>query len=122
MDTPPPPPPAATPAAPSQSNDKLLAVLCHLSYLLLSIIFPLIIWLVKKDESPYLAAQAKEALNWHITIFLAFVACGILSIVIIGLFLMPVVGIGGLIFAVIAAIKTNDGVDYKYPFCLRLIK
>lgn len=116
-----PPVPPAAPAA-SQSNDKLLAVLCHISYVFLGIIFPLIVYLVKKDESAYIAEHAKEALNYQITVFLAAIACMILIVVGIGIILLPVVSLGGLVFAIIATIKANDGVSYKYPVCLRLIK
>lgn len=117
-------PPAAVPPAPaarksSAQDDKLLAMLCHLSFFFLSIIFPLVIYLVKKDDgSDFLMQHAKESLNFHITIVLVCIA---LCITIIGIALVPVVSIFGLIMTIIATIKTSELKEYRYPFCLRLV-
>ena len=83
---------------------------------------PLIIWLVKKDTMPFVDDQAKEALNFNITVAIAAVICGVLMFVLIGFVLLPVLGIAWLVFTIIAAIKANEGVAYRYPFTLRLIK
>ena len=89
---------------------------------------PLIIWLVKKDTMPFVNDQAKEALNFNITIAIVFVILTILGFVTLGvgffiaLPLMIIIGIVALVFIIIAAIKANEGVAYRYPFALRLIK
>jgi uncharacterized Tic20 family protein len=89
---------------------------------------PLIIWLVKKDSMPFVNDQGKEALNFNITVAIASLALLLLSIVTfgIGLFiavpLWIVIGIAWLVLTIIAGIKANDGVAYRYPFTLRLIK
>ena len=89
---------------------------------------PLVIWLVKKDDMPFVDDQAKEALNFNITISAIFLALWILTFVTLGigalltLPLMAIVGIAALVFIVIAAIKSSDGVAYRYPFAIRLVK
>jgi uncharacterized Tic20 family protein len=96
-------------------------MLCHLLGFF-SFIGPLVIWLIKKNEDQFVDDQGKEALNWQITVVIAFAACFFLSFIIIGLFLMPIVGILNLVFIIIGSIKANEGVKYRYPFCIRLIK
>jgi uncharacterized Tic20 family protein len=84
-----------------------------------NVLGPLIIWQIKKDEMPFVAQQAKEALNFQITVSLALLACFLLFIVVIGVFLLPVVGIGALVLTIIAAVSANDGKPYRYPFTWR---
>jgi len=89
---------------------------------------PLVIWLMKKDTMPFVDDQAKEALNFAITISIACVALVMLTILSLGigaLLTIPVmmaIGIAALVMIIIAAIKANDGVAYRYPFALRLVK
>lgn len=88
---------------------------------------PLIIWLVKKDTMPFVNDQAKEALNFNITVALVFLALAILAVVTLGIGLLVaipgwlVVGIAWLVFTVIAAMKSNAGERYRYPVTLRLV-
>lgn len=65
--------------------------------------------------------HAKEALNFQITIMLAFIVSAILVLVLVGVVLLVVVAIAQVAFSIIAAIKANDGEPYKYPFTLRLV-
>jgi uncharacterized Tic20 family protein len=89
---------------------------------------PLVIWLVKKDSMPFVADQAKEALNFNITISAIFLLLLVLSLMTLGLgFLvtvpiMLVVGLAALVLVIMAAVKANEGVAYRYPFAIRLIK
>ncbi len=108
----------------ASSEDRNLAMLTHLSGILLGFIVPLIIWLMNKDkaEKAWLNEQAKEALNFQIMIAIAYVACVILAVIIIGGLLMPVVWLVNLIFCIIAGVAVNKGESYRYPFSLRLIK
>ena len=91
---------------------------------MLGFIVPLIIWLTNKDKSDkaWLNTQAVEALNFQITIAIAYVACSILTVILIGALLMPVVWLVSLIFSIIAGMAVNKGESYRYPFALRLIK
>ena len=101
------------------SDEKTLAILSHILTIVVWLFAPLVIYLVKKDESQFVAAHAKESLNFQITVALA---CIILAITIIGIFLLWIVGIIALILVIVATIKANDGKLYRYPFTLRLIK
>ena len=89
---------------------------------------PLIIWMVKKDSMPFVDDQGKEALNFNITVGLIFLALLLLSILTLGIGLIIaipgwiIVGIAWLVFTIIAGIKANEGVAYRYPLTLRLIK
>ena len=96
----------------------------HLSGIVASFIGPLIIWLINKDNTDkgWLNGQAKEALNFQITIFIAYCVAGVLMVVLIGMLLVPVIFIGNLVLCIMAGMKANEGVDYRYPFAIRLIK
>jgi len=89
---------------------------------------PLVIWLIKKDTMPFVNDQGKEALNFNITVAIAFVVLFLLSVMTFGIGLVIaiplwfIIGIAWLVFTIIAAIKANEGVTYRYPFTLRLIK
>lgn len=99
-----------------------MAMLSHLLAIFFVFIPPLIIWLVKKQENPFIEDQAKEALNFQITMAIGWFAAFILSFVLIGVFIMPLLMIANLVLCIIAALKANDGIAYRYPFALRLIK
>jgi uncharacterized protein len=116
--------PAPAPVATGEvsKDDKTMGMLSHLLAIFIGFLGPLIIYLVKGKESEFISDQSKEALNFQITVFIALVACGVLSLVLIGFFLIPVVLLGNLILTIMAAIKANDGVKYRYPFAIRLIK
>ncbi len=86
---------------------------------ILNIVAPLVLWLIKKDTMPFVNDQGKEVLNFQITVSIAIFVC------IITILLIPVailVGIAALVLMIIAAIKSNEGVAYRYPYILRLIK
>ena len=122
MDTP--PPLDQQPAVPAVgSNDKILAVLCHASPLFaLAFILPLIVYLLKKDESDFVKEQSREALNFHITAFLAGLLASLLIFAFIGAVLLPLIGIAVVVLAIVATIKVLDGKPYLYPCILRLVK
>lgn len=130
------PPPPPHDEAPSvgvpTAEERQWAMFAHLSALIGGLLTghwlgigcflaPLIIWLVKKDTMPFVADQAKEALNFNITVAIAGLICGLLMFVLIGFVLLPVLGIVWLVMIIMAAIKANEGVTYRYPFALRLI-
>jgi uncharacterized Tic20 family protein len=109
-------------AAEVPSDAKTMAMLCHLLAIFTGFIGPLIIWLVKKADHPFIDEQGKEALNFQITVLLAMIVSFLLSFLCIGFFLMPAVGVVNLVFCIIATIKVNGGDHYRYPVSLRLIK
>lgn len=110
------------PLTPPGSDEKTLGLLAHLITLVSSFIGPIIIYLVKKDDSEFVANHAKESLNFQITMLLAYIVCFILMFVIIGVFLMGLIGIIDLVLVIVAAVKASEGKNYRYPFCIRLIK
>jgi uncharacterized Tic20 family protein len=116
------PPPAPTGTAPA--DQRTMALVAHILGIFTWFIGPLIIWMINKDDSSksFVTDQAKEALNFQITITIAMLISFVLMIVIIGGLLAPLVGILNLVFCIIAAVKANNGEAYRYPFTLRLIK
>jgi uncharacterized Tic20 family protein len=107
--------------APSKESTNL-ALLCHLLGLLTSFIGPLILWLVKKDEDPFIEHHGREALNFQITLLIASIVGGILTMICIGFILLFAVWAVDIIFSIIACVAASKGQMYKYPVTLRLIK
>ena len=99
-------------------------MLTHLSGIILGFIVPLIIWLVNKDKSDkgWLNDQAKEALNFQITLLIVYVVGTILTVILIGALINLVAWLTCIVLSIMAALKVNEGVAYRYPFALRLIK
>jgi len=120
----PPMPPMAAPSA----EEKQWAMFAHLSTLsgfiipLGSILGPLIIWQIKKNDMPFVDDQGKEALNFQITVLIAALVAAVLTMVLIGLLLLPVIVIGWIVLSIMAGLKANNGEAYRYPWTLRLIK
>jgi len=109
-------------------EEKTLAMLCHLLAIFTGFLGPLVLWLVKKDQSPYIDHHGREALNFQITLLLAMLALGsatfILMFVFIGILLVPVmmvVAILAMVAEIIAAIAAQNGVWHRYPFNLRMV-
>ncbi|MET0807704.1 MAG: DUF4870 domain-containing protein [Pseudoxanthomonas sp.] len=131
-----PPPPSGAPSA----EERQWALFAHLSALIGGIVTsgwagsigcfigPLIIWLLKKDTLAFVNDQAKEALNFNITIAIVFLALFLLALLTLGIGLIVaiplwiIIGIAWLVLTIIAAMKANSGEAYRYPFALRLIK
>jgi uncharacterized Tic20 family protein len=109
-------------------DDRMWGMLCHIGGLIGvffppgNIIIPLVIWLIKKDQSWFVDDQGKEAVNFQISLTLYSIISAILIIVLIGLVLLGVLWLFGVIFSIIAAIKANEGVQYRYPLTIRFIK
>ncbi|OBR66746.1 orotate phosphoribosyltransferase [Paenibacillus oryzae] len=103
-------------------------MLCHLLALstfivpLGSILGPLVMWLIKKDQSPYVDAQGKESLNFQISIAIYAIVASILILILIGGILLIGIGIFWLVFVIIASTKANDGIVYRYPLTIRFLK
>ncbi len=128
MNTPyeaPPPPPVdpVTPPPASSTDDRNLAMLTHLSGLIFSILVPLVVWLIHKDKADkqYLVTEAKEALNFQITVLIGYVICWILTFILIGALLTFLLWAANLILCIVAAVKVSSTGSYRYPFALRLV-
>ncbi|WP_027897083.1 DUF4870 domain-containing protein [Zestomonas thermotolerans] len=116
------------PAVPVSQEARQWAMFCHfaaffgLVFPFGNLIGPLIVWQLKKDLDPFVDAQGKEALNFQITVTLAILASFLLLLVVIGFLLLWAVPLIALVLTIIAGIKANEGQDYRYPFCWRLVK
>ncbi|MGD9420810.1 MAG: DUF4870 domain-containing protein [Verrucomicrobiota bacterium JB025] len=114
-----------------QKEERNWALLAHVSSLssfigIPGFVGPLIVWLVKKDEMPFAAAQAKEALNFQISLFVYAIVCFGLILTVIGA-LIGIPGlfalvVGEIVFTIIASIKAGEGEPYRYPLTFRLIE
>ena len=134
------PSPTAAAAGATSAEERQWAMFAHLSALLGGLVTsgwggsigffigPLVIWLMKKDTMPFVDDQAKEALNFAITISIVCVGLVMLTILSLGIGalltipLMMAVGIAALVMIIIAAMKAHEGVVYRYPIALRLVK
>ncbi len=104
------------------SDEKTMALLAHILPIVAGFVAPLVIFLIKKDESPYVKKHAMEALNFQISIAIYFFASFILMFVIIGIFTMIGVAILAFVCAIIATVQANEGKFFKYPLTIRLLK
>ena len=134
--TPPPqPPPEVIPAiTPRDADERMWAMLGHLAAFsafitgLGCVLGPLIVWLVKRETMPFAGDQAREALNFNITAIIVAVGLGIFTAITLGigaLITVPaafVLFIGWFVLTIVAAMKANNGEQYRYPFSIRLVK
>ncbi len=122
-----PPSPQPTPSEPQSqlpsTDSRNLALLCHLLGIFTGFVGPLIIWLIKKDQDPFVDDQGKEALNFQITMVIATLCCLItLCIPPILVLLVLLMTIFRFIFCIIATVQSSQGKRYRYPICIRLVK
>jgi uncharacterized Tic20 family protein len=110
------------------SDERTWASLAHIAGLIagwlggLSFLGPLVIWLIKKDQSQFVDDQAKEALNFQIAVTIAtLVAIPLIFAFGIGLLVLAVVAIADIVYSILAAMAANKGICYRYPYTLRLI-
>lgn len=103
------------------NDDKNIATVTHLGGTVFSFIPSLLVWALKKDDNAYIADQAKEALNFQITVLIAHFIAGILVMILVGFVFIGIIWLLNIVFCILAAISTSKGETYRYPFCLRLI-
>lgn len=127
--TPPPPgPPAPPPGSPYQqsqplspADEKLWATLVHIGGIFFNFIPALLGYLLLKDKGPFVRTHTATALNFQLTMLIASIVGGILTIVIIGIFILAAVGVLIIVFSIIAAIKANQGQPYTYPLSIKFV-
>lgn len=105
----------------TDQDSKNLVLLLWIGTLLFGFIPGLILFFIKADNA-YIKHQSKEALNWSITCIIGYFAASILTLVVIGALLFPVIGVCHLVFTIMGAIAASKGNDFKVPFAIRLIK
>jgi hypothetical protein len=112
-----------TPKPTEVSKDaRMWGMLCHLLGLFTCFVGPLIIWMLKKEEDPFIDNQGKEALNFQITMGIAWIVSALLTFICIGAILGVAVSIVDIIFCIIATVKANGGEAYRYPVSIRFVK
>ncbi len=107
---------------PPSTSDKNVAVLVWIGGIFFGFIPSLIVWLMNKDKPGWLSDQLREALNFQLTVLMAYLASIILCLVVVGFFLLLIVGILFLIFSIIGAVKVGNGEPYRCPLAIRLLK
>jgi uncharacterized protein len=122
----PPEPPVAPQALPthieSNPDDRSMAFICHLVGGILGPLIPLIVWLIKKDQSKFVDDQGKEALNFQLTLLLAHLILVPCICIPFGIFLHPALRILSVIFGIIGGVAVQQGQVYRYPITFRMIK
>lgn len=108
-------------------DEKTFAMLCHLGgfagfvFPFGNILAPLIIWIMKKEEYPFVDEQGRESLNFQISIIIYAIISLILMLVVVGFFSLIIIGIMSVVFPFIGAIKANDGESFRYPLTIRFL-
>jgi len=128
------PPPLPIPPQISDAQARTWNMWCHLSALsglflpLGFVLGPLIVWQTKKNEFPSVETHGKAALNFQLTLLIIAIVIAvvgfILTFICIGVLfflLLPLVGLAGIIFPIIAGLKANEGKDYRYPYSFTLV-
>src|SRR6059058_2040891 len=105
---------------PSTPDDRTMALVAHLTGILTWFVGPLIVWLIKKDQSKFVDEQGKEALNFQITLLIGDVIGIATSCLVVGWFIILAVWVIRLVFCILGAIAANKGEHYRYPFAIRL--
>lgn len=110
----------------SPQDEKLWSTLTHLSPLVAGIIGlpflgPLIAYLVLRDRGPFVRWHTAQALNFQLTVLLAYIVSGLLAIVVIGFFLLVAVWVVSVVFMIMAAIAANRGEYYRYPLTITFV-
>lgn len=115
-------------AGTATKEERTFSMLMHLSQFLgllipfAGFIAPLVMWLIKKDESSYIDAQGKVVMNWVISALIWGIICFILTFVLIGAFLFIALGICHIVFTIMGAIRANDGVVQNYPLTIKFFR
>jgi hypothetical protein len=113
--------PGAFPAIPT-SDEKTMSLIAHAGGIFFGFLPALVVYLTKGSESAFVKEESKEALNFQITLAIAYVVASVLVVVLIGLLLLPIIWIASVIMMVMAAVAVNNGGTYRYPINIRLLK
>ena len=103
-------------------DERVMAMLIYVLSLFTTIIAPLIIWLMKKDESEFINTHGKEYFNFFISYTIYTIVACLLMLILIGFLLVPILAVMWLVFSIIAAVKAYNGEYYVIPLTIRFIK
>ncbi len=111
------------------ADDRTWAMIAHfsaLAFLILppigGVLGPLVVWLVKREQSVFTSEAAKEAFNFNLSVLLGYAVCGLLAFVFIGIALGALLFVFWLVITIVAGVKASEGFHYRYPFALRVLK
>ncbi|WML25942.1 DUF4870 domain-containing protein [Neobacillus sp. OS1-33] len=104
------------------NDERLMAAGIYVLSIFFPVIAPLVIWIIKKDESSFIDYHGREYFNFLISYTVYFFVSGILTIILIGFVALAVLGVMLFVFTIIAAIKAYEGNEYRFPLIFRLIK
>jgi uncharacterized Tic20 family protein len=111
-----------TPPLPVSASDRLWCIVCHLSGVIgAPIVLPLIVYLVMKQESAFVTAHAKEALNFHLSLFLYALLLIPLYFIGVGFLIGGALFILYVVLSIMAAIKSSENLPYRYPITIRFV-
>jgi uncharacterized protein len=105
----------------ANKDERLMAALIYIASFFTAFIGPLIIWLIKKEESSFVDYHGREYLNFLISYTIYGIVATVLTIVLIGMIILPILGIAGFIFTIIGAVKAYDGEEYRIPLIFRIL-
>jgi uncharacterized Tic20 family protein len=111
-----------------EKQARTWGMLCHLIALagfvfpFGHILGPVVIWMIKKDESPFVNDQGKESLNFQISVTIYGIVCGVLALVAVGILLALALMVFDIVMVILAAVRANKGESHRYPLCIRFIK
>lgn len=103
-------------------DDRNMALLCHILGLLTNVFGPLILWVLMKDKSEFVDFHGKQAINFQITLILAYMASGVLMCVYVGILLAMATFALQVIFAILPAIKAYEGQRYVIPVAIPFLR
>ncbi len=113
---------AVSEATESERQYAMFIHIAHFASVLLPVVLPLVLWLVKRDESDFIDDHGREAVNFEITMLIYSITAGVLLMCAVGAFLLPVVFVLWIIGIIMGSVAASRGKYYRYPMCLRLIR
>jgi uncharacterized protein len=117
----PPTPGMHAPAPLSVADERMWGLFAHLSGIIFGFLGPLVIWLVQRERSVFVNDQGKEALNFQITLLIGYLGSWVLTFVVIGALILPLLVLASIVFSILGAVAAQRGERYRYPVTLRLI-
>ncbi|WP_228505218.1 DUF4870 domain-containing protein [Curtobacterium sp. VKM Ac-1395] len=103
-------------------DQRLWATLTHVGGIFLSFVGPLVAYLVLRDRGGFVREHTRQALNFHITAAIASFVAGLLTLLLIGFVLLPIISVLVVVFAIMAAVAANQGRFYRYPLTIEFVK
>lgn len=105
----------------SPSDEKLWATLIHVGGILFGFLPALIGYVVLKDRGPFIRQHTATALNFQITLVIAYFAGMILSLIFIGFLVLLAAWVLSIVFSILAAVAANNGQSYTYPLAIPFV-